>query len=46
MGMCKTFRNRAESKIYLGVKGTSLEDADAKSKALSEAVHAMIGKML
>ena len=33
-------------KFYLGVKGTSLEDADAKSKALSEAVHAMIGKML
>ena len=29
-------------KFYLGVKGTSLEDADAKSKALSEAVHAMI----
>ena len=33
-------------KFYLGIKGTSLEDADAKSKALSEAVHAMIGKML
>ena len=33
-------------KFYLGVKGTSLEDADPKSKALSEAVHAMIGKML
>ena len=33
-------------KFYLGVKGTSLEDADAKSKALSESVHAMIGKML
>ena len=33
-------------KFYLGVKGTSLEDADARSKALSEAVHAMIGKML
>ena len=33
-------------KFYLGVKGTSLKDADAKSKALSEAVHAMIGKML
>ena len=33
-------------KFYLGVKGTSLEDADAKSKALSESVHAMINKML
>lgn len=33
-------------KFYLGVKGTSLEDADAKSKALSEAVLAMIDKML
>ena len=31
-------------KFYLGVKGTSLEDADAKSKALSEAVLAMINK--
>ncbi len=33
-------------KFYLGVKGTSLEDADAKSKALSESVLAMINKML
>lgn len=33
-------------KFYLGVKGTSLEDADEKSKNLSEAVHAMIDKML
>ena len=33
-------------KFYLGVKGTSLEDADKKSKDLSEAVHAMIDKML
>ena len=33
-------------KFYLGVKGTSLEDADAKSAALSQAVHAMIEKML
>lgn len=33
-------------KFYLGVKGTDLEDADAKSKALSEQVHAMIDKML
>ena len=32
-------------KFYLGVKGTSLEDADAKSKALSEAVLAMINKI-
>lgn len=46
MGMCKTFRYRAKGKFYLGVKGTSLEDADAKSKALSESVHAMINKML
>ncbi len=33
-------------KFYLGVKGDSLEDADKKSKDLSEAVHAMIDKML
>ena len=33
-------------KFYLGVKGTSLEDADAKSKALSEKVLAMINKMI
>jgi phosphoglucomutase len=33
-------------KFYLGVKGTSLEDADAKSEELSEAVHAMIDKMM
>ena len=33
-------------KFYLGVKGDSLEDADNKSKDLSEAVHAMIDKML
>ena len=33
-------------KFYLGVKGTSLEDADAKSAALSEKVLAMINKMI
>lgn len=33
-------------KFYLGVKGTSLEDADAKSAELSKEVHAMIDKML
>lgn len=33
-------------KFYLGVKGTSLEDADAKSEALSKAVLAMIDKMM
>lgn len=33
-------------KFYLGVKGTSLEDADAKSEALSKAVLSMIDKML
>lgn len=33
-------------KFYLGVKGTSLEDADMKSKELSKAVLAMIDKML
>ena len=33
-------------KFYLGVKGSSLEDAEDKSKALSESVHAMISKML
>lgn len=33
-------------KFYLGVKGSSLEDADEKSQALSQAVHAMIDAML
>ena len=33
-------------KFYLGVKGTSLEDADAKSSALSKSVLEMINKML
>ncbi len=33
-------------KFYLGVKGTSLEDADAKAKALSDAVLAIINKMM
>lgn len=33
-------------KFYLGVKGTSLEDADVKSASLSKEVHAMIEKML
>lgn len=33
-------------KFYLGVKGTSLEDADTKSAELSKAVLAMIDKML
>lgn len=33
-------------KFYLGVKGTSLEDADAKSDALSKAVLAMADRML
>ena len=33
-------------KFYLGVKGTSLADADKKSSDLSKAVHAMIDKML
>ena len=33
-------------KFYLGVKGTSLEDADTKSAALSEAVLALINQML
>jgi phosphoglucomutase len=32
-------------KFYLGVKGTSLEDADAKSEALSKSVHAMIDQI-
>ena len=33
-------------KFYLGVKGASLEDADAKSESLSKAVHALIDPML
>ena len=33
-------------KFYYGVKGTSLEDADAKSKTFGEAVQAMVDSML
>ena len=33
-------------KIYYGVKGTSLEDADAKSAALGDAVLSMINGMI
>lgn len=33
-------------KFYLGVKGASLDDADARSKALGENVLAMIRKMI
>jgi phosphoglucomutase len=33
-------------KFYYGIKGTSLEDADAKSAALGDAVLEMINKML
>ncbi len=33
-------------KFYLGVKGTSLDDAEKKSQALSAAVHTMIDAML
>lgn len=33
-------------KFYIGVKGTSLDDADAKSKALGENVLVMIRKMI
>ena len=33
-------------KFYYGIKGSSLEDADAKSAALGEAVMAMVDKML
>lgn len=33
-------------KFYYGIKGTSLEDADARSAALGEAVMAMVDQML
>ncbi len=33
-------------KFYYGIKGSSLEDADAKSAALGEAVMAMVDKMM
>jgi len=33
-------------KFYYGVKGASLEDADAKSKAFGEAVQAMVDSMM
>ena len=35
-----------KGKFYYGIKGTSLEDADAKSAALGEKVLAMINEML
>ena len=44
MAVCTSIRNRAEVKFYYGVKGTSLEDADAKSEALGKEVLAMIDK--
>ena len=46
MALCKTFRNGAQGKFYYGVKGTSLADADEKSKALGEKVLEMIHQML
>ena len=33
-------------KIYYGIKGTSLEDADAKSAALGNEVKELIDKMM
>ncbi len=33
-------------KFYLGVKGSSLEDADKKSESLSKAVHAIVDSMM
>ncbi len=33
-------------KFYYGIKGTSLEDADARSKAFGEAVQAMVDSMM
>ena len=33
-------------KFYYGVKGTSLEDAESKSKVFGEAVQAMVDSML
>ena len=33
-------------KFYYGIKGTSLEDAEAKAAALGEAVQAMVDAML
>ena len=46
MALRETFRNRAEGEILLRVKGTSLADADEKSKALGEKVLEMIHQML
>ena len=33
-------------KFYYGVKGSSLEDADAKSAALGDAVKALVDQMM
>lgn len=46
MDLRKTFRYRAEDQVLLGVKGTSLEDADQKEADLGAAVMAMVDKMM
>ena len=43
MVLCKTFRNRAKIKFYMGVKGTGLEDADKKLEELTDAVSEIVG---
>ena len=42
MVLCKTVRNRAQDQVYMGVKGTSLEDAKARNEKLTEELKAVI----
>ena len=46
--MCIRDRSGTEPKIkfYYGIKGSSLEDADAKAAALGEALMAIVNEML
>ena len=46
MGMRKTIRYRTKGKFYIGVKGTSMEDADEKSASLGRKVLDLIQKMI
>ena len=42
--MC--IRDRPKIKFYYGIKGSSMEDADAKAESLGAAVMAMVDKMM
>lgn len=46
MALRKTVRYGTKIKFYLGVKGSSLEDADVKAAKLGEAVMETVNKLL